>query len=123
MRAALVGLALSIVVADLAQVAFLGKGMGAIAGAMVYGMIAVMVAGAGRGRIRLGAGVAVFMPFVPLAVFTGLLGGEARESLVDLGMILVFVLQVGAGSAGLALLVQTSGAPRDRGSDGPNGAG
>jgi len=57
MRAALVGLASRIVMADLAQVAFLGKGMGAIAGAMVYGMIAILVAGAGRGRIRLGAGV------------------------------------------------------------------
>ncbi len=111
MRALLVGLALGIVFADLAQVALLGKGMGAIAGAMIYGTIAAMVAGAGRSRIRIGAGVAAAMPLIPLAVFSGLLGVQARETLVDAGMIGVFVLQLGASGAGIALLWQTRRAP------------
>lgn len=122
MRAALVGLALGIVGADLAQVAVLGKGMGAVAGAMIYGTIAVMVAGAGRTRVRLGAGVAAVMPVIPLLVITGVLGGEARDSLVDMGMLGVFVLQVGAAIAGIGVLRDDPGPPGASGDSGPRPA-
>ncbi|MCB9676879.1 MAG: hypothetical protein H6737_17320 [Alphaproteobacteria bacterium] len=87
---ALAAVAIAIAVADLAQVVWLGKGLGAIGGAVIYTGVAV---GALRG-VRLALWVGLMMPVIPLSVFAGLAGAQARETLVDTGMIAVFTLQV-----------------------------
>lgn len=94
----LVALCALIAAADLAQVAVLGKGLGALGGALVYGGSAIaLVRGMRRVRWLIAA-----MPVIPLAVFAGLLGEQTREELVDEGMIAVFVLQLAAALLALA---------------------
>lgn len=84
---------------DVLQVIALGKGLGAIGGAFLYGTYAF-----GLVRQRDWAAWATsIMPVVPLAVIAGLLGPELREDLVDRPMLAVAVLQVVAalGAGGL----------------------
>lgn len=93
LRALLTATAAAIVVLDLGQVVLLGKGLGAIGGAVIYAGVAI---GAWRERVFARI-VALLMPAIPLAVFAGLMGGDVRENLVDTGMIVVFCFQLLAG--------------------------
>ncbi|MCO4745544.1 MAG: hypothetical protein KC912_12200 [Proteobacteria bacterium] len=106
MTRALIGVCALIALIDLAQVPLLGKGLGAIGGAAIYGVSALMLA---RGERRVWPLIAA-MPLIPTAVFLGLLGEEVRDQLVDVGMIGVFLLQLAA--AGLAVAQRFSASHR-----------
>lgn len=103
---ALIGVCALIALIDLAQVPLLGKGLGAIGGAAIYGVSAMLLA---RGEPRVWPFIAA-MPLIPTAVFLGLLGDDVREQLVDIGMIGVFLLQLLA--AGLAVAQRPSASQR-----------
>lgn len=90
---------------DLVQVAWLGKGFGAVAGAALYGGVAF---GARRGW-RGAAWVAVITPVLPATILAGVWGPSVGERFVDRGMIGVFVVQLAAAIAAMFVLRQPGG--------------
>lgn len=84
---------------DLLQVFVLGKGLGAIGGAVLYATVAVALVR----EQRWAAWVVLLMPVVPLAVISGSLGEQLRSELVDAPMVAVAVLQslASLGASGL----------------------
>lgn len=93
-------LAATIVTIDLLQVALLGKGAGALAGAGLYAFVAWLVQ---RDR-WVGWVLALLVPAIPAAVLSGAAGSRPYEAFADTGMRVVFAVQLALAAAAIVAL-------------------
>lgn len=103
------GIALAIVVADLAQVVWIGKGLAALGGAALYGLVAV---GLLRDEPRVWW-IALLLPVLPTTILSGLAGPTIYANAVDTGMLCVYSLQLALALLAALHLFRRSAPPTD----------